>query len=201
MDKFSFQYSTKNIPVSSNSEYLKRLIQKVEDVTKRLRWRAFFFLNPQSKPDQKETYGIRSPKSPSFISQLKPFEDDLCKLIEDVRFRKVSSPLQNKLNEDLKRIRNESSILVPADKNKQLLLSRPSGIRQVDEKQSHNNIQEVRPPSRAQYKRRGKTDRRQPRAILENPGDCSKNSIRHPQRPQRELQEPPQVQTHQREQE
>lgn len=56
MDKFIFKYSMKNIPVPSNSEYIKRLIEEVETFTKRLRWRAFFFLNPESKHDHNETY-------------------------------------------------------------------------------------------------------------------------------------------------
>ena len=106
----------KNIPVPSNTEYIKRLIEKVENFTKRLRWRVFFFLNPQSKTDHKETYGFKSPKSPPFIPQLKHFEDDLLKLIEEVRFRKISSPLQNELKKDMTRIRNEKNILAPADK-------------------------------------------------------------------------------------
>ena len=106
----------KNIPIPPNSEYIKRLIEKVEDFTKRLRWRVFYFLNPDAKPDHKETYGFKSSKSPPSIPQLKPFEEDLLKLIENIKFRKVHSPLQDQLKEDSKKIRSNKNLLVPADK-------------------------------------------------------------------------------------
>ena len=37
-------YSLKNIPLPSPDTYTARLIEKVEDLIKRMRWRAFFFL-------------------------------------------------------------------------------------------------------------------------------------------------------------
>ena len=116
MEKISFPYSTKNIPIPSNTEYIKRLIEKVEDFTKRLRWRVFYFMNPNSKPNHKETYGFKSPRLPPFVPQLKSFEDDLLALIEGVRFRKINSPLQKELRKDVRRIQNEQNILVSADK-------------------------------------------------------------------------------------
>ena len=116
MDKFSLNYSTKNILIPSNSEYTKRLIEKVEDFIKRLRWRALFFLNPESKSDNKETYGFKSPKSPPVIPQLKQFEEDLLCLIEDLQFCKTKSQMQTRLSNDFKKIQNEANILVPADK-------------------------------------------------------------------------------------
>ncbi len=116
MDKFTFDYSMKNIAVPKNSEYIKRLIEKVEDFTKRLRWRAHFYLNPESKSKNKETYGFKSAKAPPFMQQLKNFENGMLQLIEEVKFRKINSPLQNKLKRDLKKIESENNILVPADK-------------------------------------------------------------------------------------
>ena len=106
----------KNIPVPSDSEYIKRLIEKTEVFIKRLCWSAFYFLNPETKPRRKETYGFRSTRSPPQVNQLKPFEDDLLKLIESVKFRPVNTTFQKKLNRDAKRIKNEKNILVPADK-------------------------------------------------------------------------------------
>ena len=106
----------KNIPIPSDTEYTKRLIEKVEDFTKRLRWRAFFFLNPDSRPSRTETYGFKSLRSPPPIQQLKKFEDDLLKLIEDVKFCATTSKFQNKLRVDSNKIRNEKNILLPADK-------------------------------------------------------------------------------------
>ena len=43
MEPIRFNNSMKNIPISSKNAYLKRLIEKVENVIKRMRWKAFFF--------------------------------------------------------------------------------------------------------------------------------------------------------------
>ena len=37
-------------------------------------------------------------------------------MIENIKFRQIHIPLQNKLNEDIEKIRNEKNILAPADK-------------------------------------------------------------------------------------
>jgi hypothetical protein len=116
MKNVNFDYSMKNIPIPSNREYTKRLIEKTEDFTKRLRCRAYFFLNPTNKTKQTETYGFRSRKIPPTVAQLKPFEDSLLKLIENIKFRKVESDFQRKLQQDVQKINKESNVIVPADK-------------------------------------------------------------------------------------
>ena len=45
MDQRNFSYSMKNIPVPSKKLYLKILIDKVEILVKRMRWKALFFEN------------------------------------------------------------------------------------------------------------------------------------------------------------
>ena len=40
----SLNYSTKNIPIPQPNVFKKRLIEKVESVIKRMRWKALFFL-------------------------------------------------------------------------------------------------------------------------------------------------------------
>ena len=42
MDKISYDYSMKNIPIPPESSYLKNLIEKVEKFIKRLQWKACF---------------------------------------------------------------------------------------------------------------------------------------------------------------
>ena len=37
----------RNIPIPTNKEYTKRLIEKTEDVLLRMRWKALFFLHPK----------------------------------------------------------------------------------------------------------------------------------------------------------
>ena len=70
MEATQFGYSTKNIPIPSENDYKKTLIEKTEHLCKRMRWKAHFFLNPENKHDKKETYGFNSKKSPSHIPEL-----------------------------------------------------------------------------------------------------------------------------------
>ena len=47
MRQFQFDYSLKNIPIPSQDAYLRNLIEKVENVLKRMRWKAHFFLKEE----------------------------------------------------------------------------------------------------------------------------------------------------------
>ena len=42
MDSIDFEYSMKNIPTGSQLSYLYKLIDKVEKLHKRMRWKALF---------------------------------------------------------------------------------------------------------------------------------------------------------------
>ncbi len=53
MRQFRFDYSLKNIPIPSQDAYLRNLIEKVENVLKRMRWKAHFFLKGDKISDQK----------------------------------------------------------------------------------------------------------------------------------------------------
>ena len=72
MEQVNFGYSTKNIPIPSPGEYLNKLIEQTRTFLKNARWRAFHFLNPESKTAKKETYGFKSPKSPDPVPELNP---------------------------------------------------------------------------------------------------------------------------------
>ena len=43
MDPIEFGYSMKNIPTATKGKYKYKLIEKVESVLKRMRWKAFFY--------------------------------------------------------------------------------------------------------------------------------------------------------------
>ena len=49
MNSQSFNYSLKNIPIPDNTSYKLLLIEKIESFIKRIRWKAFFFLNNNDK--------------------------------------------------------------------------------------------------------------------------------------------------------
>ena len=116
MEKFNINYSTKNIPLPSRSDYLERLIDKTEQFLRRMRWKAHFFLNPDTTSSSKETYGFKSSKNPPPVEELKDFEDDMLKMIQSVKFKQVNNPFLNKLTEDTDRIKNEPKLLIAADK-------------------------------------------------------------------------------------
>ena len=81
--------------------YIKTLISKSEIFVKNIRWRAFFYLNPDQRIDHKETYGFIPTELPPIIPELKEFENDLVDLIENIKFRHVPNHFQNKLRKDI----------------------------------------------------------------------------------------------------
>ena len=113
-------YSLKNIPIPSEDAYTTRLIEKVESVLKRMRWKAFFYLKGPTTDDPKETYGLKSRKCPPQVDELKAFEDDALKMIEMIEFRRVADPFQQRLRSDIQKIRASPDIIVPADKTRNL---------------------------------------------------------------------------------
>lgn len=112
----NFGYSTKNIPVPGRDEYLQRLIEKTEHLLKRMRWKAFFFLNPDAKGNEKETYGFKSRKTPPAVKELQVFENSMTNLIQSITFKNTKNAFQNRLKKDLKDIREDHNVLVKADK-------------------------------------------------------------------------------------
>ena len=116
----------KNIPIPPASTYKKRLIEKVESVIKRMRWKAFFFLKavddeekePAKNKSKENMFGFKSRKCPPQIEELKSFEDDMLQMTENVRSRKVTDQFQTTLSKDIKKIKNATKMLIPADKTR-----------------------------------------------------------------------------------
>ena len=65
-------------------------------------------------------FGLSSNKSPPSIPLLKPFEDDLIKLIENVKFRCSKDQFQTSLANDLKKINSSPNIFIFADKTRNI---------------------------------------------------------------------------------
>ena len=117
-------FSWKNIPNPSKKAFTKRLIEMTESVIKRMRWKAFFFLRGDEDGDERreedETYGPGSRRCPPQIDEMKPFEDDLLRLIEDLEFQRSKDNFQTALKTDVDRIRKSEAVFVPADKTRNL---------------------------------------------------------------------------------
>ena len=134
MEKFNINYSTKNIPLPSRSDYLQQLIEKTEQLLRRMHWKAHFLLNPDTTSSSKETYGFKSSKNPPPVEELKDFEDDMPKMIQSVKFKQVNNPFLNKLKEDTDHIKNEPKLPIAADKTTSFYKLEPSTYNDLLEK-------------------------------------------------------------------
>ena len=69
---------------------------------KRIRWKAFFFLNENNEDTGHENYGFKSNKFPPAIHELKEFEEKKTNLIQNIEFGNKNNDFQQKLIRDLK---------------------------------------------------------------------------------------------------
>ena len=129
MEHIDFGYSLKNIPIPSKNTYIYKLIDKTEKVIKRMRWKAFFFEkdekerekgnnnNDNDNTEQEECQPVfKTRKCPPQQADMKEFESDLLKMIENIEFRKTSNEFSNTLKADIRYIKNSEKVFVPADK-------------------------------------------------------------------------------------
>ena len=58
MRKFRFDYSLKNIPMPSQDAYWRNFIENVENVIKRMRWKANFFLKGNKNSNESNRFGL-----------------------------------------------------------------------------------------------------------------------------------------------
>ena len=119
MDKISICHSFKDIPIPSKKEYLIKLLEKTENLIGRMRWKAFFYLQPKDptkKINTKNNYGFKTQKSPPFNKLLQNFEYDLLGMIKKIEFKEKSSKHQMQLIKQAKKINESPNIYMKADK-------------------------------------------------------------------------------------
>ena len=86
MEKSSFNYSLRNIPFPDKSSYTLKLMEKIESVTKRMRWKAYFYLNKETQEKQQEsTSGFKSRHHTPQCNLLKEFEKDVFDIIKSIK--------------------------------------------------------------------------------------------------------------------
>ena len=61
-------------------------------------------------------YGLKSNKCPPQVKDLIAFDEDMIDFVHQIRFPKVKSNFQRKLNKDLKTIKSSNKTLTPVDK-------------------------------------------------------------------------------------
>ena len=101
MERVTFEFSTKTIPIANKKEYKKLLVQKAEKFIRNFRLRVWHFKN-KSTAKVKETYGFKSRASPPQDVDLIPFESDLLLMIRNIQFRQVDNEFQKDLHEQIK---------------------------------------------------------------------------------------------------
>ena len=77
MKRIKFDYSYKNIPIPSVRSYTLLLIEKIELVIKRMRWKVHFYNNDEEAKEVPENYCFKSSNCPPQIKELSAFEDEL----------------------------------------------------------------------------------------------------------------------------
>ena len=132
-------YSMKNIPFPSPAQYTTRLIEMVESLIKRMRWRAIFFMKGQgdkAELQQQDNFGFKSRKCPPQVEELEPFENDLLRMVESVEFKRTTDSFQRRLEDDIAHIRESSDIFVAADKTRTMYAVNKDRY----EKMMHDNV-------------------------------------------------------------
>ena len=87
MNSKNYNYSLKNIPIPDRKTYTLSLIDKIESFIKKLRWKAFFFLQSEENPNFSQennpnnSYGFMTKNTPPKIEELTHLEDDLFGLL------------------------------------------------------------------------------------------------------------------------
>ena len=139
LNTVNFKYSLKNVPVPGKKAYCKLLIEKVEAVIKRMRWKAFYYEksikesaevcnSPVStgspKNEKGDCYQSKFPSKycPPQNQLLNAFENDMYDLIRTIKFQHVSNEFLLKLNKDVEKIKKSEKIFVFGDKSTNLYM-------------------------------------------------------------------------------
>ena len=114
-----FDYSLKNIPISSKATYMKSFINKLKNFIRRLRWRAHFFdLEENSRPAS-DIFGFKTELAPPQHQALNAFENDMYKMGYNIKFRNKPNEFLQKLAADINSIRSSPTLLFPCRQNHQ----------------------------------------------------------------------------------
>ena len=131
LQETDFGYSMKNILLPTQKEYIFALLGQTRSFMTRLRWKAFFILNPDQSGDD-ETYGFRTQKSPPTIPELDLLQSKLINILSNIKFKRGGNNLQAKMRSDLAGVKqNPDKLLVAADKTRKLYKMSSAGYKEL----------------------------------------------------------------------
>ena len=118
MEKFTLEYSMKNISFLGKHHFIVSLTKIVE--FKRMRWKTHFYLNPSDTQREQRLGGwrLKLQKTPPSNNKLNPLENDLFRLIQKISFRNIKNGFQAKIKGDIEQMRKSRKIWMRADKSK-----------------------------------------------------------------------------------
>ena len=119
---FPINYSLKNIPNVSKFHYQKLLTAKTELLLSRMRWKLFWSKQEQQERNEFQSFGFKTPHTPPFMKELKYFEEEMVEMIKHVEMRNYSNQLQEKMREDINKMKQIPEVIVQADKTSNMYL-------------------------------------------------------------------------------
>ena len=102
-------------------------------------------MNPPSKTNRKENFGFKSLAPSPFVKELKHFKDGLISLVKDIQFENRHNTFQNKLEKDLKEIKNEKRLFVAGDKSTNFHKMTPQVYKQLLDKSIQKEYKKAPP--------------------------------------------------------
>ena len=75
---------------------MKRLIEKVEDIIKRMRWKAHFFVKGDNNDGMQQMFGFKSRKCPPQVKDMENVESELVEMTQNIKFRKSNDTYVSK---------------------------------------------------------------------------------------------------------
>ena len=128
------KYSTKDIPVPGQIEYLKKLTNAVEKFIRRIGWAVHFVKNPDDTKDKRENYGFKSGSAPprEALEDIKGFYEDLCEMVANIKFKdRVKNQFQDGLKKWLRSVNTEKKVLIAADKTDNYYYLPPKNLSKI----------------------------------------------------------------------
>ena len=142
MEKFTIDYSTKNIPTGNKQTYMTRLYDMTAKFLNRMRWKAYHFKDKDSSSNDIMTedncndglFTFPSKKSAPPIEELSAFENDLYDMIRKIKFRRYTNNFQESMKKDIKEIKKSKDLIVAADKTSNFYKIKPNEYSQLIQK-------------------------------------------------------------------
>ena len=114
MYQFHLKLTPECISLPTKDSFLKQLIFQSEKlISDWVRWKAYFFENPDVKVDEKETFCFNTNNCPPLVKGLQPFESEFYLIISNMEFKKIYNQTLNEIGITA----NSSLAIVPSDKS------------------------------------------------------------------------------------